>query len=78
MIYNATVHCLIAKVRKKNVIGDTGLDMGKMLSMAAGGLKCKVFMGSKDIKRQRPNVEAEKNGAVIVPVTTVKHLRCCK
>ena len=33
-------------------------------------------MGSKDIKRQRPNVEAmRKNGAEIVPVTTeVKHL----
>ena len=22
------------------------------------GLKCKIFMGAKDIKRQRPNVEA--------------------
>ena len=31
-----------------------------MLSMAAKtfGLKCKIFMGAKDIKRQRPNVEA--------------------
>ena len=28
------------------------------------GLKCKIFMGAKDIKRQRPNVEAMKrNGA---------------
>ena len=46
---------------------------GKMLSMAAKkfGLKCKIFMGAKDIKRQRPNVEAiRKNGAQIVPVTT--------
>ena len=34
-------------------------------------LKCKIFMGAKDIKRQRPNVEAiKKNGAEIVPVTT--------
>ena len=35
---------------------------GKMLSMAAKkfGLKCKIFMGAKDIKRQRPNVEAMK------------------
>ena len=44
-----------------------------MLSMAAKkfGLKCKIFMGAKDIKRQRPNVEAiKKNGATIVPVTT--------
>ena len=46
---------------------------GKMLSMAAKkfGLKCKIFMGVKDIKRQRPNVEAiKKNGAKIIPVTT--------
>jgi len=44
---------------------------GKMLSMAAKkfGLKCKIFMGAKDIKRQKPNVDAmRKNGAEIVPV----------
>ena len=35
------------------------------------GLKCKIFMGSRDIERQRPNVEAiKKNGAEIIPVTT--------
>jgi tryptophan synthase beta chain len=74
-IYNATVHCLIAKrAGKKFIVGDTGAGYaGKMLSMAAKkfGLKCKIFMGTKDIKRQRPNVEAiKKNGATIVPVTT--------
>ena len=74
-IYNATVHCLIAKrARKKFIVGDTGAGYaGKMLSMAAKkfGLKCKIFMGAKDIKRQRPNVEAmRKNGATIVPVKT--------
>ncbi len=74
-IYNATVHCLIAKkAGKKFIIGDTGAGYaGKMLSMAAKkfGLKCKIFMGAKDIKRQRPNVEAiKKNGAKIVPVTS--------
>tara|TARA_Y100000816_G_scaffold290800_1_gene280392 strand:+ start:1637 stop:2863 length:1227 start_codon:yes stop_codon:yes gene_type:complete len=74
-IYNATVHCLIAKrAGKKYIVGDTGAGYaGKMLSMAAKkfGLKCKIFMGAKDIKRQRPNVEAmRKNGAIIVPVTT--------
>ena len=74
-IYNATVHCLIAKrAGKKFVVGDTGAGYaGKMLSMAAKkfGLRCKIFMGAKDIKRQRPNVEAmKKNGAEIVPVTT--------
>ena len=74
-IYNATVHCLIArKAGKKYVVGDTGAGYaGKMLSMAAKkfGLKCKIFMGSKDIKRQKPNVDAiKKNGAQIVPVIT--------
>ena len=72
-IYNATVHCLIAKkAGKKYVVGDTGAGYaGKMLSMAAQkfGLKCKVFMGAKDIKRQKPNVDAiKRNGAEIIPV----------
>ena len=72
-IYNATVHCLIAKkAGKKYIVGDTGAGYaGKMLSMAAKkfGLECKIFMGAKDIKRQKPNVDAmRKNGAEIVPV----------
>ena len=74
-IYNATVHCLIAKkAGKKFIVGDTGAGYaGKMLSMAAKkfGLKCKIFMGAKDIKRQKPNVKAmRENGAEIIPVTT--------
>jgi tryptophan synthase beta chain len=72
-IYNATVHCLIAKRDgKKFIVGDTGAGYaGKMLSMAAKkfGLKCKIFMGVKDMKRQKPNCDAiKKNGAEIVPV----------
>ncbi len=72
-IYNATVHCLIAKrAGKKFIVGDTGAGYaGKMLSMAAKkfGLKCKIFMGLKDIKRQKPNCDAiRKNGAEIIPV----------
>ena len=72
-IYNATVHALICKrAGKKYIIGDTGAGYaGKMLSMAAKkfGLKCKIFMGAKDIKRQKPNCDAmKKNGAEIVPV----------
>ena len=63
-IYNATVHCLLAKKSGKKIIcGDTGAGYaGKMLSMAAKkfGLKCKIFMGAKDIKRQQPNVRAIK------------------
>ena len=74
-IYNATVHALLCKsMGKKYIVGDTGAGYaGKMLSMAAKkfGLKCKIFMGAKDIKRQKPNCDAmKKNGAEIVPVTT--------
>ena len=72
-IYNATVHALIArKAKKRFIIGDTGAGYaGKMLSMAAKkfGLKCKIFMGTKDIARQSINCKAiRKNGAEIVPV----------
>ena len=74
-IYNATVHALICKAMgKKYIVGDTGAGYaGKMLSMAAKkfGLKCKIFMGAKDIKRQQPNVKAmKKNGAEVIPVYT--------
>ena len=72
-IYNATVHCLLAKRSGKKIIcGDTGAGYaGKMLSMAAKkfGLKCKIFMGAKDIARQQPNVKAiRRNGAEVIPV----------
>ena len=72
-IYNATVQALLCKqAGKKYIVGDTGAGYaGKMLSMAAKkfGLKCKIFMGVKDIKRQKPNCDAmKKNGAEIVPV----------
>ena len=74
-IYNATVHCLIAKkAGKKYIVGDTGAGYaGKMLSIAAKkfDLKCKIFMVAKDIKRQKPNCDAiKKNGAEIIPVYT--------
>ena len=72
-IYNATVQALLCKqAGKKYIVGDTGAGYaGKMLSMAAKkfGLKCKIFMGVKDIKRQKPNCDAmKKNGAEIIPV----------
>ena len=44
-----------------------------MFSIAAKhfGLKCKVFMGYRDVQRQKPNVDAmKKNGAEVVPVYT--------
>ena len=72
-IYNAVVHALICKrAGKKYIVGDTGAGYaGKMLSMAAKkfGLRCKIFMGAKDIIRQKPNCDAiRKNGAEIVSV----------
>jgi tryptophan synthase beta subunit len=72
-IYNAIVHALICKhAGKKYIIGDTGAGYaGKMLSMAAKkfGLKCKIFMGTKDMVRQKPNCDAIRaNGAEIIPV----------
>lgn len=72
-IYNATVHSLICKkAKKKYIIGDTGAGYaGKMLSMAAKkfGLKCKIFMGTKDIERQSINCRAmRRNSAEIIPV----------
>ena len=72
-IYNSIVHCLIAKrAGKKYVVGDTGAGMaGKTLAMVAKKfrLKCKIFMGIKDVKRQKPNVDAmKKYGAEVVPV----------
>jgi len=72
-IYNAIVHALICKhAGKKYIIGDTGAGYaGKMLSMAAKkfGLKCKIFMGTKDMARQKPNCDAIRaNGAEIIPV----------
>ena len=72
-IYNAVVHALICKhAGKKYIIGDTGAGYaGKMLSMPAKkfGLKCKIFMGTKDMARQKPNCDAIRaNGAEIIPV----------
>ena len=52
-IYNATVHCLIAKkAGKKFIVGDTGAGYGKNAVNGSKkfGLKCKIFMGAKDKK----------------------------
>ena len=73
--YHATVNALICKAAgKKYIVGDTGAGMfGKNLAMAARELKlkCKIFMGTKDIKRQAPNVKFMREaGAEIIPVNT--------
>ena len=62
-----------AKKQKKYMCTDTGAGYnGKMFSMVAKkfGLG-KVFMGTRDIERQKPNCDAIKNnGAEIIPVNS--------
>ena len=74
-VYGAITHAMLCKYsNKKYLCTDTGAGYnGKMFSMAAKkfGLGCKVFMGVKDIERQKPNCDAMRsNGAEIVPVFT--------
>ena len=71
--YNAITHAMLCKrAKKKYICTDTGAGYnGKMFSMVAKkfGLKCKIFMGTRDIERQKPNCDAmKKNGAELVPV----------
>ncbi|MDE5591590.1 MAG: tryptophan synthase subunit beta [Helicobacter sp.] len=50
---------LAAKMGKKQVIAETGAGQhGLAVSAACAklGIKCRIFMGSKDVKRQFPNV----------------------
>jgi len=65
---------LCKRAKKKYICTDTGAGYnGKMFSMVAKkfGLGCKVFMGTRDIERQKPNCDAmRKNGAEIVPVNS--------
>ena len=65
---------LCKKAKKSYMCTDTGAGYnGKMFSMVAKkfGLGCKVFMGSRDIERQKPNCDSiRKNGAEIIPVTS--------
>jgi len=73
--YNAITHAMLCKrAKKKYICTDTGAGYnGKMFSIAGKhfGLKVKVFMGIKDILRQKPNCDAMRaNGAEIVPVYT--------
>ena len=74
-VYACIVHCLIAKrAGKRYVCTDTGAGMqGKNLAMVAKkfGLKAKIFMGLRDLVRQKKNVDVMKKfGAEVVPVTS--------
>ncbi len=70
---NALGQCLLAKyMGKDRIIAETGAGQhGTATAMAASylGLDCEIYMGKKDINRQRPNVfRMEINGAKVNPV----------
>ena len=72
---NALGQVLLAKyMGKERIIAETGAGQhGTATAMAAAhlGMPCEIYMGERDITRQRPNVFRMKiNGAEVVPVTT--------
>lgn len=64
---------LTQRMGKKEVIAETGAGqhgVATALACALLGLKCRVYMGAKDIDRQQPNVFRMKlMGAEVIPVT---------
>ena len=64
---------LTKRMGKKEVIAETGAGqhgVATALACALLGLKCKVYMGAKDVERQQPNVFRMKlMGAEVIPVT---------
>ena len=74
-INNAIGQALLAqRLGKHKIIAETGAGQHGVATATACallGLECTVFMGEKDIDRQRPNVERMKIlGATIVPATS--------
>ncbi len=72
-INNALGQCLLAKqMGKMRMIAETGAGQHGVATATACahlGLECVVYMGAKDIERQKPNVEKmELLGAEVVPV----------
>jgi tryptophan synthase beta chain len=72
-INNALGQVLLARrMGKSRVIAETGAGqhgVGTATACALLGVECVVYMGSEDIRRQRPNVERMKLlGAEVVPV----------
>ena len=65
---------LAKRMGKKEIIAETGAGqhgVATALACALLGLKCKVYMGAKDIERQSPNVFRMKlMGAEVIPVTS--------
>ncbi|EHR39539.1 tryptophan synthase subunit beta [Alishewanella jeotgali] len=64
---------LTKRMGKKEVIAETGAGqhgVATALACALLGLKCRIYMGAKDIERQQPNVFRMKlMGATVIPVT---------
>lgn len=74
-INNTVGQCLLARrMGKKNIIAETGAGQHGVATAAAAALfklKCRVFMGVKDIKRQAPNVYRMKlMGAEVIEVNS--------
>lgn len=74
-INNAIGQALLAqRLGKHKIIAETGAGQHGVATATACsllGLECTVFMGEKDIDRQRPNVERMKIlGAKIIPATS--------
>ena len=64
---------LTKRMGKKEVIAETGAGqrgVATALACALLGLKCRIYMGAKDVERQQPNVFRMKlMGATVIPVT---------
>ena len=74
-INNAIGQALVAKrMGKTRIIAETGAGQHGVATAAACaklGLKCRVYMGEVDVRRQQPNVSTmEMYGAEVVPVTS--------
>lgn len=72
-VNNTIGQCLLAKLMgKPKVIAETGAGQHGVATATVAalmGLKCKVFMGAEDVRRQAPNVERMKLlGASVVSV----------
>ncbi|MFI4859456.1 MAG: tryptophan synthase subunit beta [Phycisphaerales bacterium JB063] len=65
---------LTLRMGKKRIIAETGAGQHGVATATAAarfGLKCDVFMGTEDMRRQQPNVTRMKlMGANVVPVTS--------
>lgn len=64
---------LAIKMKKKEIIAETGAGqhgVATAIACALLNLKCRIYMGAKDIKRQHPNVfRMQLMGAKVIPVT---------